>query len=107
MNPGILNTKIIVQYKKPVKVDGFDQYEWTNFLTLWSEKTGLSGRTFYEAKATNSESNVVFRIRYVKGITPDMRILEGDNVYQIVSKPVDKSGKKQELYITCSEVTAK
>lgn len=107
MNPGILNTKIIVQKKAVTKVDGFDQENWKNYVTLWSEKTGLSGMIKYQAAATNSESDVLFRIRYIKGITAAMRILEGTHTYDIKGDPVDKTGKKRELYITCSEVTAK
>lgn len=108
MNPAELNTRITIQeYKSVSDDDGFESKEWVEFKKLWSKKTGLSGRVFYAAAAVQSESDVVFKIRYTKGITSSMRIVEGENTYEIKADPVDRDGKRKELYITASKVTAK
>lgn len=119
MNPGELNTHIIIQKKDPnmIKEKGFDVESWIDFKKIWAKKTGLSGRIFYQAAAVQSESDVIFKIRFKKGITASMRIAENphivdgnivyDNIYKIKSDPVDKTGLRKELYITASKVNAK
>lgn len=120
LDPGELNTHIHILKKGDsgeTDDDGFPIVAWDKWKGIWAKKTGLSGRTFYEAAATQSESDVIFQIRYMKGITPDMRIGENpktingkpvfDNTYDIKADPVDKTGLKRKLYITCSKVTAK
>lgn len=108
MNPGQLNTKIeIQQYQIVTDSAGFQSKSWVTFKKLWSKKTGLSGRIFYAAQAVQSESDVIFMIRYTKGITSAMRIIEGENIYQIKADPVDKIGDKKELYITASKIDSK
>lgn len=108
MNPGELNTRIIIQqYVTATDSDGFETQQWVDFKRLWSKKTGLTGRVFYAAAAVQSESDVIFKIRYRKDITSSMRIVEGSHVYEIKADPIDKDGKKKELYITASEVVTK
>lgn len=107
MNPGELNTRITVQkYEASPDDDGFESEGWIDSKKLWAKKTGLSGRIFYAAAAVQSESDVIFMIRYNKDVKENMQIVEGDNIYQIKAI-VDKTGKRQELYITCSEVKPK
>ncbi|MCR3758158.1 phage head closure protein [Clostridium felsineum] len=107
MNPEELNTRITIEeYKNVPDDDGFESKEWVEFKKLWAKKTGLSGRVFYAAAAVQSESDVVFKIRYTKEITASMRIVEGENIYDIKADPVDRDGKRKELYITASKVRA-
>lgn len=107
MNPGELNTKITVQqYQTTTDDEGFQTQQWVDFKKLWSKKTGLSGRIFYAAAAVQSEQDVIFMIRYCKDIKENMRIVEGDNIYDIKAI-VDKTGKRREMYITASKVTPK
>lgn len=118
MNPGELNTKIIIQqYVTVTDNEGFENQQWQDFKPVWASETGLVGRNFYAAKAVQSESDKVFKIRYTKGITPKMRIVKGksiidgkavyEHIYEIRSDPVDKDGRRKEMYITASEVIAK
>lgn len=118
MNPRELTTRVIIQqYGTITDDDGFEKQDWVEFKKSWARKTGLKGKTFYEAAATQSQSDVIFKIRYTKGITSSMRIAENpkvvdgktvfDNIYNIKADPIDRTGDKIELYITCSKVTAK
>lgn len=107
MNPGELNTKITIQeYQITTDGEGFQTQKWTDFKKIWAKKTGLSGRIFYAAAAVQSEQDVIFMIRYCKDIKENMRIVEGDNIYDIKAI-VDKTGKRREMYITASKVTPK
>lgn len=120
LDAGELNTHIYIlkkDYSDETDNNGFPIIQWNKWNGRWVKKTGLSGRTFYAAAATQSESDVIFETRYIKGITPDMRIGENphivngdlvfDNTYEIKADPVDKTGLKRKLYITCSKVTSK
>lgn len=105
MNPGELNHHITVQeYGAVVNNRGFETKEWVNFKTLWASRQGLAGKTFYAAAAVQSESDVTYRIRYVKGIKAGMRIVDGDEIYYIRIDPTDKDGRRRELYLVCSAV---
>ena len=112
MNPGELNHRITItedlnRDSHEKDENGFPIENWQTWKPLWSSKRGLSGRVFYAAMAVQSENNVIFKVRYIKGIRPDMRIVDDEGTYEIIGKPVDKDGKRRELYITANEVKAK
>lgn len=109
MNPGELNTKITIQ-KKPdtgtTNDNDFPVEDWVDFIrNLWVAKIGLSDRVFYQAAQNQSENDVTFKSRYRKGIKAGMRVLEGDNIYEVEGDPIDKAGKKREMFIHCKKVT--
>lgn len=103
MNPGTLNHHIIIQeYITTTDNEGFPIKDWVKFKSLWVSKQGLIGRTFYAAAATQSENDVTYKTRYTKGIKAGMRVVDGDDIYYIKIDPVDKDGKRKELYLICS-----
>lgn len=87
--------------------NGYPCEEWQELARVWSAKRGLSGREYYAAAAVESETDVVFTVRYNSitiQITPEMRIIEGtdtENPYNIKSV-VDKDGLKRWLEIRAS-----
>jgi len=106
MNPGELNTKIVIQkYTTTTNDNDFPVEDWVDFKPLWVAKIGLSDRVFYQAAQNQSENDVTFKSRYVKGITAGMRVLEGNNIYEVEGDPIDKTGKKKEMFIHCKKVT--
>lgn len=56
---------------------------WVPFATLYADVADVSGREFYEAAAHQLQNTVTFTVRWVPGITADMRILWGDVAYTI------------------------
>ena len=78
---------------------------WQPWKTVWCKKEGLSGRIFYQAEAVQAETDILFTIRYMKGITTDMRIVCGADTYRIKVPPLDKDSKKRELQVTASLIT--
>lgn len=109
MNPGKLRYRLTVQHEVP-KTDGngHPYKEWQDFVKIWAAKRGLSGREYYAAAAVESETDVVFTVRYsnkTSQITSDMRIIEGSDAerpYNIKSDPVDRYGDKRWLEIRAS-----
>lgn len=72
---------------------GYDDYgdsidSWVNVegkTGIWASKEPLLGNEFINAYTTDSKIEVKFNMRYVEGITNEMRIQHGDDVYEILS----------------------
>ncbi|MDV3428356.1 MAG: phage head closure protein [Bacillota bacterium] len=104
MNPGELNHYLEIQQygNGGTDEDGFPIQGWDHLMNIWASKQGLVGRAFYAAQAVQSENDVTFRIRYVKGIKAGMKVIDGDNIYYLKVDPVDKKGDRKELYLICN-----
>lgn len=103
MNPGGLNHHIEIQSYGIKKDDeGFETKDWIKFKPLWAGRQGLVGIAFYSAKAVQSENDVTYRIRYTKGIKAGMRVIDKDDIYYIKIDPIDKDGRRKELYLVCT-----
>jgi SPP1 family predicted phage head-tail adaptor len=83
------NKKIEIQcYTEDQDDIGNDVKEWKALFTPWAEivEDG-NGRKYYEAAQTNSESDVVFKIRYTSllgnKLTSELRIKYKDAIYDI------------------------
>ena len=58
---------------------------WDEWQTVWAGKRDLSGREFIAAQQVNAEITTEFVIRHLAGVTPEMRLQEGDLEYDILS----------------------
>jgi len=65
--------------------NGFEIASWQEFKTVWSKVSNLYGREYYQAASVQEEQTVKFTIRYLKGLTANMRILFEDRQYDIIS----------------------
>ena len=81
MNPGELKHRITFQ------VQDLEQEEetWNDILSTWANINPISGKEYYSAETINSDLTHKIRLRYRKGITPDMRILYNERIFYIVS----------------------
>ena len=104
MRSGELSRRITIQQKNiTINENAFEVEIWNDLKTIWASKRGLRGREYYTASTMKSENDVIFKGRYIEGITTDMRIVEDSHIYNIKSA-IDTDGKKRELTITASEV---
>lgn len=68
-----------------------DQYgestnEWVVFASnIWASKEQLLGKEYYQAESFNSNVEVKFRCHWFEGVTNDMRIVNGNEIYEILS----------------------
>ena len=111
MNVGTYNKKLTfiqdVNRGRDIKDANDNSIEdWKPWKTVWGKKEGLSGRVFYQAEAVQAEADMLFTIRYMKGITTDMRIVHNTDTYRIKVPPLNKDGKKREFEITGSLITS-
>lgn len=63
--------------------NGFEVEVWEDYSTVWASISNLMGREYFAAAAVQAEKTVKFTIRYLHGITDDMRILFKDKQYNI------------------------
>lgn len=61
--------------------------EWTTIFTAWASVKGIGGREYYNARQTNSENDVVFKVRYSRKIadylTYEIRIVYNGKVFDV------------------------
>lgn len=99
MDPGKLNHRITFQIQN---LDS-EEEEWNDIVTTWASINPISGREYYQAETINSDLTHKVRLRYRKGITPDMRILYKDRIFNIVSV-INEYEKNTMLQLMCREL---
>jgi SPP1 family predicted phage head-tail adaptor len=83
-------------------VKGYDDFgspvnTWETYKDVWASKDPLLGNEYLVAQTTDSKVEVKFNMRYVDGVTNDMRIRHGDELYEILSAINVKSLNRETL----------
>lgn len=109
-NPGNYNKRIsFLQIKlgadgKPARDDyGGLTGEYEVFKPAWASKEPLLGNEFFSTLTTDSKVEVKFNTRYIAGITNEMRIQHGTEIYEILSA-IDVKSMHKELLCYCRMV---
>lgn len=85
---------------------GRDEYgepidKWEPFKEgIWASKDPLLGNEYFNALTTDSKVEVKFNMRYVEGITNEMRIKHGNEIYEILSA-INVKSLNRELLCYC------
>lgn len=78
---------------------------WANFKTdIWASKEPILGNEYFSANATQSEVEIKFRAHWFDGVTNEMRIQHGTEVYQILSA-INVKSLNRELLCYCKKVS--
>ena len=99
MDPGKLNHRITFQIQN---LDS-EEEEWNDIVTTWASINPISGREYYQAETINSDLTHKVRLRYRKGITPDMRVLYNGRIFYIVSV-INEFERNSTLQLMCREL---
>lgn len=101
-NPGEFRHKIDF-LKRDAEQDGYgDPVDtWKIFKPARASKEPLLGNEFFASQTTDNKIEVKFKTRYIKGITSEMRIRHGDEVYEIIGPPIDVKSMHKELICYC------
>ena len=62
---------------------GQETETWTEFATVWAEKIDIKARERFAAQQDIAEQTTRFRLRWLMGITPKMRIISENKTYDI------------------------
>lgn len=76
---------------------------WTLFAERWAAIERTPGNETWASAQRSGRVPTVFRLRYLAGVTPAMRVVFGGKVLNVLSA-VDQAGRKEELLITAEEL---
>lgn len=76
---------------------------WEDVKTVWSSVNPVVGKEYFAAETIQSEISHKIRIRYIKGIKPNMRIKFKDRYFSIVSV-INYEERNVELQLMCKEL---
>lgn len=88
------------------RVGGKDEYgeplgTWEVFKDgVWASKDPLLGNEYFTSLTADTKVEVKFNMRFIEGITNDMRIKHGSEVYEILSA-VNVKSLNRELLCYC------
>ncbi len=77
--------------------------EWQDVATVWGAVEPLRGREYFAAAQVQAEVTTRIRIRYCRGIRPDMRVLYDGRLFDILSV-IDPEERHRELQLMAREV---
>ena len=105
MRSGKLKHRITIQERSKSQdaTTGEEIKTWINFATPWASIEPLSVKDLIAAQGVKSEMTARMKIRYMDGITPDMRILYRDKLYNIHGVLPDAKSGREYLTIPVSE----
>jgi SPP1 family predicted phage head-tail adaptor len=98
MRAGKLRHRITIEAATVANVFGEEVETWTTFAEVWAAKEDLAGREFFAAQQTTAEVTTRFRLRYLDGVTPKMRI-NSDGVLYNIESVQDPDGRRVELIL--------
>lgn len=99
MDQGKLNKRITFQLQD---LDLEDE-DWKDIATTWASINPISGKEYYSAETINSDLTHKIRLRYRRGITPDMRVLYNGRIFYIISV-INEYEKNTMLQLMCREL---
>jgi SPP1 family predicted phage head-tail adaptor len=103
MKIGKLRHRIKIQ-KYTAGRDSFGGEEpvWTDVAEVWARVSPVSGKEFFASAQVNAEVTTKITMRYIKGITPKMRVVFDSRSFDIVSV-LDFEERGIELNLMCRE----
>ena len=103
MRAGKLRHRITIEQNTPTRdALGAEVDSWSSFAVRWAAVEPLGGREFWDARRVNAERRVRFRLRYVVGVTPEMRVSFDGRVFDIQAV-IDVEERNRELQLVCEE----
>ena len=107
MNPGELRNKITIKVQ-PADQDNYggkidDTELWNDFITCFAAIFPIAGREFFIAQQVNASVTTRIKIRYISSITPGMRVVFGEKVYDIKAV-LDIEERHKEIHLMCEEL---
>lgn len=104
IRPGSLRHRATIQQRSAtLDAAGGVRNVWTTFAERWASVDRAPGSEVWASATRSGRVPAVFRLRYLAGVTPAMRLTFDGKVYNVLSA-VDQEGRKAELLITAEEL---
>lgn len=75
---------------------------WVLFAERWAQVEAFHGLESDAPQQLVARVHTIWRVRFLAGVDPTMRVRHGDKVYDILAA-VDPNGLRVELVLTCFE----
>lgn len=76
---------------------------WTTYAAMWGRVEGVQGREYLAAASEQAETTWRVTARYVKGVKPADRIVNGEQILNI--KAILPNNDRTQLVLMCEETT--
>ena len=104
MRAGNLRQRITIQDKTANRdTFGDEVITWGDWATVWAAVEPLTGREFLDAKMVTAEVTTRIRIRHQDGISPEMRVVFGSKIYDILAV-IHVQEREREDHLMCQEI---
>ena len=104
INPGELRHRITIQKLNNSQNEYGEVSElWEDILNVRAGIYPISGKEFFAAETVNSEITHKVKIRYIEGITPNMRIKFNNRIFSIESV-INFQERNIEIQLLCKEL---
>ena len=103
MNPGKLRHRITFLHLAESENEvGDTVLVEAPFKTVWASVEPLKGKEYFEARKIQSEATHKITIRYMPGVSPDMKIEFKGRIFEIEGPPINPEERSSylELYAT-------
>lgn len=81
---------------------GAETQEWSDTANVWASIEPVSGKEYFSSKQLNAEITTKITIRYLKDISPKMRVVFEGRIYEIISV-INFEEKNISLTLMCKE----
>lgn len=106
MKAGKLKHLVTIQTpQKTQTASGDTATTWIDFDQVYAEVIPMNGVHDWHADTMNPDITHRVRIRYLSGLTADMRILHGSRILQIEVPPANHEELGKEIFLLCVEQT--
>jgi len=103
MRAGKLKKRVVIQKNTPTQdAYGSEVESWATFATRWASVEPLKGQEFFAAQQTDAALTVAFRLRYLAGVTTEMRVSYNSRLFDIHSA-INVDERNRELILMCTE----
>lgn len=97
MKPGLMRERITIEQQAPTRgAAGSVVENWAAFKTVYAEVAPIAGREYTTLRAAQAEISTRFRIRYLSGVVPTMRVNWRGQIFGI-SEVIDIGARRREM----------
>jgi SPP1 family predicted phage head-tail adaptor len=103
MRAGLLRHQITIQTSTVSRDSSGSTIDtWATYAVVMAAYEPQSGSESFKEDQEQATQTVKYRIRFLAGITPKMRVLFDSRVFDILSV-IDVGGRNKQLHLVCSE----
>ena len=103
MRAGTMDRTIVIQsFASGVEPDGAPVESWADFATVRAQKVEASTEEYLRGYGETDETVIIFRIRWLAGVTTDHRVQYDGRFLNI--KETKELGRRRGLELRCAEV---